>query len=173
MAVGAFFLVFGCGEINLAWVQSKSGKWYLAPARKFHGAALGGDRGYSKGGWSVSKHQPHKCDEVRPVCELCGGRHDPNGENSRNWECELELRRQAMADPQWSVKELKSGGSRVSLDAGDHLIEIEAFPGEPIELSIFASGQAVEREGIRFLGHAVESIEAGQKMALDLLEARG
>lgn len=55
-----------CGEVNLAWVKSKkTGRFYLAPIRKYHGMPLGGDRGYSRGGEQVVAHQPHKCDPAR------------------------------------------------------------------------------------------------------------
>lgn len=75
-----------CGQQNLAWVQSKrTGRYYLAHTQKYHGAALGGDRGYSRGGTSVLAHQPHKCDEDRPVCETCGYRHD---QHNSEWACE-------------------------------------------------------------------------------------
>lgn len=64
-----------CGQQKLAWVQSKkTGRFYLAHTQTYHGMHHG--NGYSRGGTNVLAHQPHKCDEDRPVCNVCGYRHD-------------------------------------------------------------------------------------------------
>jgi hypothetical protein len=51
-----------CGTVNLAWVKSeRTGRYYLAPVRKYHGFVDNNGRA-TGGGSSVSKHHPHKCD---------------------------------------------------------------------------------------------------------------
>lgn len=54
-----------CGQVNLAWVQSKrTGRYYLAPVRSYHSMP-----GFNTSGGrkteSVSAHQPHKCDPAK------------------------------------------------------------------------------------------------------------
>lgn len=66
-----------CGQQNLAWVQSKrTGRYYLAKTQNYRGMPADGVNAAVRGGVSVLAHRPHKCDEDRPVCEVCGYRHN-------------------------------------------------------------------------------------------------
>lgn len=125
-----------CGQPDLAWVQSKkTGRWYLAHTQRYHGAALGGDRGYSRGGISVLAHQPHNCDQDRPLCDKCGVRHDRFATDL----CEArqrDARRQAEADQplDWKTWTASHGGTIAALERADFDIRVREMKDNSWEL---------------------------------------
>jgi hypothetical protein len=151
-----------CGETNVAWVQSKrTGKWYLAEAYRYHGQPADMNGRAIPGGVAVRAHEPHRCDEARPVCARCTQRHAPGSTQT----CDLGVRRLAMANPVWDVFEGKRGTVRHTLDAGDIRAEVEHFPGEPILLRVAYQGQAVEIDGQLMQDFEVASFDAGRELA--------
>lgn len=144
-----------CGQADLAWVQSKkTGKFYLARTRKYHGASLGGDGGYSRGGVSVLAHLPHKCDDARtgrPVCDTCGQRHQAGYAGDSI--CLVNQRAAAAAEPQWQTRTPARWPNLVrhNLDAGDFRAEIEhdTETGEVL-LSVWYNNQGYTADGVSY-----------------------
>lgn len=161
-----------CGQSDLAWVQSKkTGRYYLALTQKFHGAPLGGDGGYSKGGITVLAHRPHKCDDPRsgrPVCETCGHRHAVG-----NSICEVHQRVNAAANPQWDAYSpaRRPSLTRHSLNAGDFHAEIEhdAETGEVLVTVWYHNQTWTDADGVTYRDASFPNVDEAKAKVLEII----
>lgn len=165
-----------CGQPSLAWVQSKkTGKFYLAHTQKYHGMPATGTSAAVPGGISVLAHQPHKCDEDRPLCDKCGIRHDRFATEL----CETrqrDARREAEASQplEWRTWTASHGGTISALERADYDIRVREMKDGSWELEYnFRTVPAASGLKNWDVEEGLGTLAAAQARALELIALVG